>query len=157
MGAVEELARDDVERKRFLKMAGRRIGADAAASASSSSASPSSGGSGAGATTGVSAYNGAETALTDKKLLAGAGSIVQVEARHAASIALVTNRSITPSGAFDKPLTTPEVLAKAGRSSKADSSSTPNQGASHARTREPPPYRLSARPAVARLRRQAAP
>jgi hypothetical protein len=30
-GAVERLARDDVERKRFLKMAGRRIGAGAAA------------------------------------------------------------------------------------------------------------------------------
>jgi hypothetical protein len=30
-GAVEELARDDLERKRFLKMAGRRIGAGAAA------------------------------------------------------------------------------------------------------------------------------
>jgi hypothetical protein len=30
-GVVEELARDDVERKRFLKMAGKRIGAGAAA------------------------------------------------------------------------------------------------------------------------------
>jgi hypothetical protein len=31
MGAVEHLARDDVERKRFLKMVGRRIGGGAAA------------------------------------------------------------------------------------------------------------------------------
>ncbi len=30
-GIVERLARDDVERKRFLKMAGKRIGAGAAA------------------------------------------------------------------------------------------------------------------------------
>ncbi len=57
MGAVEQLARDDVERKRFLKMAGKRMGAGAAAtslaafiaacggsssSSSSSSAAPSS-------------------------------------------------------------------------------------------------------------------
>jgi hypothetical protein len=55
-GVVEQLARDDVERKRFLKMAGRRIGAGAAATglaafiaacggSSSSTASSSSGGS----------------------------------------------------------------------------------------------------------------
>jgi hypothetical protein len=31
MGVVEQLARDDVERKRFLKMAGKRMGAGAAA------------------------------------------------------------------------------------------------------------------------------
>src|SRR3984957_15896444 len=30
-GVVEQLARDDVERKRFLKMAGKRMGAGAAA------------------------------------------------------------------------------------------------------------------------------
>ena len=30
-GIVERLARDDVERKRFLKMAGKRVGAGAAA------------------------------------------------------------------------------------------------------------------------------
>jgi hypothetical protein len=64
--------------------------------------------------TGVGAYNGAGPSLSDKKLLAAAGSIVQVEARHAASIALLTNNKITPNGAFDKPLTKPQVLAKAG-------------------------------------------
>ena len=64
--------------------------------------------------TGVGAYNGAGPALTDKALLAAAGSIVQTEARHAATIAILTNQSITPSGAFDKPLTTKQVLAKAG-------------------------------------------
>ena len=64
--------------------------------------------------TGVGAYNGAAPSLRNKQLLAAAGSIVQVEARHAASIALLTSAKITPDGAFDKPLTKPQVLAKAG-------------------------------------------
>jgi hypothetical protein len=61
--------------------------------------------------TGVGAYNGAGPSLTNKKLLAAAGSIVQIEARHAASIALLTSKAITPNGAFDKPLSTNTVLA----------------------------------------------
>lgn len=61
--------------------------------------------------TGVGAYNGAGPALTNKQLLAAAGSIVQVEARHAASIAVLTGMKITPDGAFDKPLSTTKVLA----------------------------------------------
>lgn len=64
--------------------------------------------------TGVGAYNGAGPSLSNKQLLAAAGSIVQVEARHAAAIALLTGGKITPSGAFDKPLTKAQVLAKAG-------------------------------------------
>jgi glutamine cyclotransferase len=64
--------------------------------------------------TGVGAYNGAGPSLQSKALLAAAGSIVQIEARHAASIALLTGMSITPNGAFDKPLTTKQVLAAAG-------------------------------------------
>ncbi|MDQ6834996.1 MAG: ferritin-like domain-containing protein [Actinomycetota bacterium] len=64
--------------------------------------------------TGVGAYNGAGPALTNKQYLAAAGSIVQVEARHAASIALLTGMKITPNGAFDKPLSKAQVLAKAG-------------------------------------------
>ena len=51
---------------------------------------------------------------TNKTLLAAAGSIVQVEARHAASIAVLTGSKITPNGAFDKPLTMKQVLAAAG-------------------------------------------
>jgi hypothetical protein len=61
--------------------------------------------------TGVGAYNGAGPALTNKMLLAAAGSIVQIEARHAATIGLLTNKPITPNGAFDKPLNTKTVLA----------------------------------------------
>lgn len=64
--------------------------------------------------TGVGAYNGAGPSLQDKALLAAAGSIVQVEARHAASIAVLTGMPITPNGAFDKPLTSKQVLAAAG-------------------------------------------
>jgi hypothetical protein len=64
--------------------------------------------------TGVGAYNGAAPAISSKALLAAAGSIVQIEARHAASIAVLTGKPITPDGAFDKPLTTKQVLAKAG-------------------------------------------
>ncbi len=62
--------------------------------------------------TGVGAYNGAGPSLMNKQYLAAAGSIVQVEARHAASIALLTGEKITPSGAFDKPLTMGQVLPK---------------------------------------------
>ncbi len=63
---------------------------------------------------GVGAYNGAGPSLKSKALLAAAGSIVQVEARHAASIAVLTGEKITPNGAFDKPLTKTQVLAAAG-------------------------------------------
>jgi hypothetical protein len=69
--------------------------------------------------TGVGAYNGAAPSLQSKALLAAAGSIVQIEARHAASIALLTGMSITPNGAFDKPLTKKQVLAAAGPLIKA--------------------------------------
>lgn len=62
---------------------------------------------------GVGAYNGAGPSLTDKSLLAAAGSIVQTEARHAAAIGLLTNQSVVPNGAFDKALTEAEVLKAA--------------------------------------------
>ncbi len=63
---------------------------------------------------GVGAYNGAGPALTNKMYLAAAGSIVQVEARHATTIALLINSPVTPDGAFDKPLTKSQVLKAAG-------------------------------------------
>ncbi len=64
--------------------------------------------------TGVGAYNGAAPSLSSKEVLATAGSIVQIEGRHAAAIDLLINRSPTPNGGFDVPLTKAEVLAKIG-------------------------------------------
>jgi hypothetical protein len=64
--------------------------------------------------TGVGAYNGAAPSLQSKQVLASAGSIVQIEARHAAAIGLLIGKSPTPNGGFDKPLTKQQVLAAAG-------------------------------------------
>ncbi|MCW3018773.1 MAG: hypothetical protein JWN10_1081 [Solirubrobacterales bacterium] len=69
--------------------------------------------------TGVGAYNGAAPSLKSKQVLAAAGSIVQIEARHAAAIDLLIEKSPTPSGGFDVPLTKAQVLAKAGPLIKA--------------------------------------
>jgi hypothetical protein len=62
--------------------------------------------------TGVSAYNGAAPSIQSKQVLAAAGSIVQIEARHAAAINVLLSKSPTPSGGFDVPLTKAQVLAK---------------------------------------------
>lgn len=64
--------------------------------------------------TGVGAYNGAAPSLTSKQILTAAGSIVQIEARHAAAINLLIEKRPTPNGGFDVPLTKAQVLAKAG-------------------------------------------
>jgi hypothetical protein len=64
--------------------------------------------------TGVGAYNGAAPSLKSKQVLASAGSIVQIEARHAAAIDLLIGKSPTPNQGFDKPLTKAQVLAAAG-------------------------------------------
>jgi hypothetical protein len=60
--------------------------------------------------TGVGAYNGAGPSLKSKQVLASAGSIVQIEARHAAAIDLLIGKSPTPNEGFDKPLTKATVL-----------------------------------------------
>jgi hypothetical protein len=60
--------------------------------------------------TGVGAYNGAGPSLQSKQVLASAGSIVQIEARHAAAIDLLIGKSPTPNEGFDKPLTKETVL-----------------------------------------------
>jgi hypothetical protein len=73
-GVVEELARDDVARNRFLKMAGRRMGAGAAAtslaafiaacgSTSSSTSSASSGATSSNAAAGTSSTSSSATSM----------------------------------------------------------------------------------------------
>jgi rubrerythrin len=59
--------------------------------------------------TGVSAYNGAAPMIKSKDVLAAAGSIVQVEARHAAALRFLDGKSPTR-GAFDKTLSKGAVL-----------------------------------------------
>lgn len=59
--------------------------------------------------TGVSAYNGAAPAIKSKEVLAAAGSIVQVEARHAAAIRLQNGEQPSPM-AFDQELDEAQVL-----------------------------------------------
>lgn len=58
--------------------------------------------------TGVSAYNGAAPSIKSTKVLAAAGSIVQIEARHAAAIRLINGVSPSPDP-FDKPMTVAAV------------------------------------------------
>jgi hypothetical protein len=60
--------------------------------------------------TGVSAYNGAAPSLQSTKLLGAAGSIVQIEARHASLIRLTRGQLPTPD-AFDKVLDKETVAA----------------------------------------------
>lgn len=59
--------------------------------------------------TGVSAYNGAAPMIKSKEVLGAAGSIVQVEARHAAAIRLQNKEEPAPA-AFDTPLDEKQVL-----------------------------------------------
>ncbi len=59
--------------------------------------------------TGVSAYNGAAPTIKSKDVLASAGAIVQVEARHAAAIRLQNGEQPSPE-AFDPPLDEAQVL-----------------------------------------------
>lgn len=59
--------------------------------------------------TGVSAYNGAAPMIKSKEVLGAAGSIVQVEARHAAAIRLQNTEEPAPA-AFDTPLDEKQVL-----------------------------------------------
>lgn len=59
--------------------------------------------------TGVSAYNGAAPEIEGEEVLAAAGSIVQVEGRHAALVRLLRGEEPAPS-AFDETLDEQEVL-----------------------------------------------
>ncbi len=60
--------------------------------------------------TGVSAYNGAAPMIQSKEILAAAGSIVQVEARHAAAIRLLNGEDPAPV-AFDQTMKKEQVLS----------------------------------------------
>lgn len=60
--------------------------------------------------TGVGAYNAAGPLLKSKEVLGAAGSIVQIEARHAAAIRLARGNAPAPS-AFDKAIPMDKVLA----------------------------------------------
>jgi rubrerythrin len=60
--------------------------------------------------TGVGAYNGAAPLIESKDVLAAAGGIVQVEARHAAAIRLLAKANPAPA-AFDEALEPAAVLA----------------------------------------------
>jgi len=60
--------------------------------------------------TGVSAYNGAAPSIKSTEVLAAAGSIVQIEARHAALIRLVRDKPPAPR-AFDKASEMDKILA----------------------------------------------
>ena len=59
--------------------------------------------------TGVSAYNGAAPMISSKEVLGAAGSIVQVEARHAAAIRYLNGNDPSPA-AFDPTLSKNQVL-----------------------------------------------
>lgn len=61
---------------------------------------------------GVGAYNGAGPSIKSKEVLAAAGSIVQIEGRHAGVIRLMNGEKIAPSP-FDKGIEKSQVLEKA--------------------------------------------
>ncbi len=61
--------------------------------------------------TGVSAYNGAGPELESKEALAAAGTIVQVEGRHAALIRMMRGEDPAPK-AFDDALSIPQVRTR---------------------------------------------
>ena len=73
--------------------------------------------------TGVQAYLGQAGNLKSKALLGAAASIVTIEARHAAAVATLSDKTpfgdggsgITPNGGFDKPATKDEILAAVGK------------------------------------------
>ena len=63
--------------------------------------------------TGVGAYNGAAPSIKNAEILAAAGSIVQIEARHAAIVRSRAGEAPAPT-AFDKALSKQQVLKAAG-------------------------------------------
>ncbi len=60
---------------------------------------------------GAAAYLGQAAAIQSKEILAAALSIHSIEARHAATLNLLTKKDPTPNGAFAKPMTMQQVIA----------------------------------------------
>jgi hypothetical protein len=60
---------------------------------------------------GAAAYLGQAPLIQSKEVLAAALSIHTIEARHAATLNLLTKKSPTPTGAFGSPATMAQVLA----------------------------------------------
>lgn len=60
---------------------------------------------------GAGAYLGQAGNIQSKQVLAAALSIHSVEARHAAALGTLVKKSVTPDGAFGKPIDMPTVLA----------------------------------------------
>jgi Ferritin-like domain len=59
---------------------------------------------------GAAAYLGQAARIKSKEVLAAALSIHSIEARHAATLNLLTKQNPTPNGAFGKPMTMAQVL-----------------------------------------------
>lgn len=60
---------------------------------------------------GVGAYLMAAPAISSKAILAAAGSILTIEARHAGYLDSITDMPLSPNGAFDKPLSQGQIVA----------------------------------------------
>jgi hypothetical protein len=62
---------------------------------------------------GVGAYLMAAPAVKDKAILAAAGSILTIEARHAGFLDALLQKPLSASGAFDKPMTQADIVSAA--------------------------------------------
>lgn len=62
---------------------------------------------------GVGAYLMAAPAVKDKGILAAAGSILTIEARHAGFLDALLQKPLSANGAFDKPMTQAEIVKAA--------------------------------------------
>jgi len=60
---------------------------------------------------GVGAYLMAAPAISSKAILAAAGSILTIEARHAGYLDSITDMALSPNGAFDKPISQAQIVA----------------------------------------------